>query len=104
MRLVKFIDNRFQELRLLEQADETKAEYSIYRDSETLALQSVLKMLRTTTKWLLIPKVLIHYICVLLGISRAPEPVLINKVKEDIKKEQATKVSALKPVDLPPSA
>lgn len=89
MELVKFIDCKFQELRLAE-ADETKKnEYSVTREAETLALQSVLKAVRTVAKWVMIPKVLGNWLCVCLGIAEAPRPVLLEKMKADIEKKQA---------------
>jgi len=100
LHIVKFIDNRFQELRLAEAAESQNQTYSITRDSETLALQSVLKALRVITKWAYIPKVLAHYALTLLKLLPDPQPVMLEKIKKDQESQKlATKaVSKLEAV------
>lgn len=102
MNLVKFIDNRFQELRIEEQKEDTKKEYSIHRDSETLALQSILKFWRTLLKWAYIPVVWIHYASVLMKFSPEPQPVLVELLKKNQEKDlkaKAKKVGMLQSVE-----
>lgn len=88
MNLVKFIDNRFQELRLKEQEETKKNAYSVTRDSEVMALQAVLKAFRTLTKWVMIPKVLGHYIIAKLGLVPLPRAVLLEKLEEEQKRKK----------------
>jgi hypothetical protein len=95
MNLVKFIDNRFQELRVKEEEETKKQAYSITRDSEVLALQSILKWFRAGMQFAMISKVLGHYVAVLCGWAEKPRPVLLDKLKAQIEKEKAEKESAL---------
>lgn len=81
MNLVKFIDNRFQELRMVEQEQDARKEYSLIRDSEVLALKAVLQTWRVIFKYLMIPKILLHYFGCSLGFIKKPEPVLLQKME-----------------------
>jgi hypothetical protein len=100
MNLVEFIDCKFQELRLAEQADTKANKYSILRDSETLALQAVLKAFRVVTKWVFIPKVLVHYVLAVTGAVKRPEPVLLRKLEENQKKDQKDREAKAKKIGM----
>lgn len=95
MKFVKFVDNRFQEIRADQVVDEKKAEYSIARDSETLALQTLLTFLRWTLKWVYVPKVLFDYFLVELDLKKEPQAVLLNRIKADVEKEKQAKAATL---------
>ena len=87
MNFVTFIENRYQELTLKNQT----STYSAATDSEIKALHALLTAYRTILKWLLIPKCLVVYLCVLLGFVNEPIPVLVNKAKADKAAEEKAK-------------
>lgn len=97
MRLVEFLDNRFQELKLQETTKPDKFQLTV--DSEMKAVHAVLTTVRTLTRWLLIPKVLGHYCLVVLGLLDKPQPVLIQKLKKDAEVKKTAEVAALKIVN-----
>lgn len=76
MKLVEFIENRYQELTF-----QLKEAYDVRKDSEIKTLQLVLNTYRTALKWWLVPSVVMHYVSVLLGRKPAPKPVLIEQAK-----------------------
>jgi len=82
MKIVTFIENRFQELRLAEDADSKRQAYSILRSSETLACQWILKVLRNMAQVLMVPKVIVQYVLVCARLLPEPQPVLLNMLKE----------------------
>ncbi len=86
-------------------------EYLFLQDVEIKATQELLGVYRTALKWTYVPRVLIGFLLVKIGLRKAPEPALINKLKaeksEKEEKEAKAKISQLKPVisefnDLPP--
>lgn len=91
MKLVKFIDNRFQELRLAEQEADKRREFSLLRESETHALHTLRHIVGTIMKWVMVPVVLTRYTLVLMHVVERPEPVLINMLEEMKRKEEQTK-------------
>jgi hypothetical protein len=102
MNFVKFIDNRFQECRLTQSTDEMRKEYTVAVDAEAQALSTVLNGYRSLIKWLMVPKVLVHFILVKAGILGAPRPVLIDKLEADKLKElrdKSKKLGMLKKVE-----
>ncbi len=103
MKLVNFIDNRFQEIRLAEQEAEKNREFNIVREAEQHALHALRHGISTILKWLLIPVLFGRYFLVQLQLVRAPEPVLIRlmekaKIKDDAEKQK--KLSKLGMKDL----
>ena len=90
MNLVQFLENRYQELTY-----ETKDAFNLVKDAETKAAHSILNSYRTVLKWLLIPKLFIHYIAVKLHLTAAPEPILLRKLQEQkLAAEKAAKEKA----------
>ena len=92
MQLAKFIDNRFQEIRIAEFEAEKARAFSFTREAEMVALHDLRLIIKTLLKWLLIPRLLFIYFGVCIGIFRAPEPVLVALLEkqkaEDEKKKQ----------------
>jgi len=98
MNLVKFCENRYQELTLKTQ---TAPEYDCSVDSEIKAVHQVLNIYRVVLKWLFVPKTLCNFIQVKLGLKEEPIPVLLNKLKaEKAKKEKEGEKPELKVVPL----
>lgn len=79
MNLVTFIDYRVQESR----EEQTGKKYSIIVDSETQALGAVLVGFRFALKWIMVPKVIIHYLIVCTGLLHAPVPMFEKKKEEE---------------------
>lgn len=91
MKFTTFIENRYQELRLEQDLQSKRQEYSLANSSETLALMSVLNFARTVAKWAMVPKVLLDYFLVTTGLLKAPTPVLTEMLKKQIaEQEEAT--------------
>lgn len=86
MNLVRFCENRFQEIQM--ETNESK-EYDAKGEAEIKAIQAILNFYRTSLKWLLVPKCLYDFIQVKLGWSLEPQPVLMNKLKEQKEKAAA---------------
>lgn len=84
MNFTKFIDCRFQELRL---ETEGKDEFDAVKDSELKAVHQLLTYYRSCLKWLFMPKVMMDFISVKLGIKSPPQPVLVNMIKEQKERE-----------------
>lgn len=80
MKLVQFIENRFQELTLEIQSNQ---EYFVHKDAESKSLHQLLNSYRMFLKWFLIPKVLFNYLQVKIGWKDEPKPVLVLKAKTD---------------------
>lgn len=95
MNLTKFIDNRFQELRVQEQKEDIRKEYCLPRDAEVLALKWVLESYRGLLKWLMVPKVFAQFVWMKTGIGREPRPVLIEQLEADRKKDLEKKAKKL---------
>lgn len=95
MNLVKFVDNRFQELRVQEQEEDARKEYCLPRDAEVQALQWILSTYRTLVKWLMVPKVLFNFAWMKTGIGREPQPVLIRKMEAERQKDVNKKAQKL---------
>lgn len=88
MNLTRYIENRFQELRYEESLNQ---EYSLTRSAHTIALQSVLQILRTILQWVYVPKVLVDFALVKAKLVKEPAPVLLNQMKESKIREDAIK-------------
>lgn len=95
MKLVVFIDNKFQELRLAEQEGEKRREFSLAREAEQHALHAMRKGISTLLKWAFIPVLFVRYGLVLAGVVQAPEPVLVNLMTELKEKEDAKKLKKI---------
>lgn len=95
MNLVKFIDNRFQELRLQEEQENLRKEYCLPRDAEVLALQWMLATYRVLFKWIMVPKVFAAFFWMKTGMGREPQPVILDKIKADQKKDFDQKAKKL---------
>jgi hypothetical protein len=89
LKLVKFIENRYQELKLEEQTN--KDSFSVRIDSEMKAAHEILSFYRWIAKWALIPKVICHWIAVNMKMKLEPIPVITNKLKEQ---QEAAKANA----------
>jgi hypothetical protein len=87
MNFVRFIENRFQEVRLSQDKLEKEKAYSVTCAAESLALTTVLNGYRTLMKWVMIPKVFGHFACVLLGLAKEPEPVILRLVEQQQRKD-----------------
>jgi hypothetical protein len=94
MNFVRFLENHFQELRYEQSKQEIKAPnaFNVSLDSEIKSTHSILMGYRTLMKWLLVPKVLIHYLLAVLGIVHKPEPILINLARQNKEEEEAKKL------------
>jgi hypothetical protein len=88
MDLPKFIDHRFQELRL---ETEGKMEFNAVKDSELKAVHALLNYYRTFLKFLFIPKILCHFFLVKLKLVKEPKPVLMILLKQQKDAEEAAK-------------
>ncbi len=87
MNLVRYIENRHQELTL--EAKKADA-FNIRVDSEMKASHDVLTFYRWVSKWFLVPKVFYGWLLVNLKLRPEPVPVILNLMKE----EQAKKAAA----------
>ena len=100
MNIVQFLENRYQELQYQSQGE---IAYNCRLDAEMKALQQMLSGYRTALKWLSMPKHLFHFWEVSKGLKPCPEPVLLNKMRQEQKeKELKAEVDAgihLKPVE-----
>lgn len=95
MKFVEFLENRFQEVQF---ENESKNAFNLLLDSEVKAIHEILTRTRELAKLALIPKVLLDYVLVSLGKRKEPEPVLLNRLKEQREKELEKKVSTLQAV------
>jgi hypothetical protein len=89
MNIVKFCENRYQELTMRLQASQ---EYDAHLDTQTKATAAVLHLYRQALHWAYIPKTIYDFARVNLGLDPEPVPVLLNKAKKD--KEEAAKKEA----------
>jgi len=105
MNLVKFLENRYQELTFETQTTDV---FMVTKDAEIKAAHQILTTYRVFLKWVLIPKVLLNFIQVKLGFSDEPQPVLLNKIKADKEAKEAAEkmlkeaanISTIKPTDV----
>jgi len=108
MNFAKYIDNRFQEVKVLEQAEQIKdiEAFPIKYDAEIKALHMVLQSYRSALKWFYVPKVFIGFALVKCKLIKAPSSPLLDKIKADLevkKTEEAKKVINLTKPTLVPS-
>ena len=87
MNLVRFCDNRFQELKM---KGDAALEYDAVCDSQIKAVHAILNWYRVWMKWLFIPKMFWEFALVKMHLREEPVPVLMNKIKAD---QQAKKVT-----------
>jgi hypothetical protein len=91
MNLVKFCENRFQELTLKEQTAKT---YDCHSDAESKAVQAILTYYREALRLAYIPKALFHFASVNLKLKPEPKPVILDKMKKDKEKAEKAKKEA----------
>ncbi len=84
MKFTTFCENRYQEL--VFQIRST--DYDCHLDAETKSVHGLLKFYRGVLKWLYMPKVLFHFLCINLRLKKPPEPVLMNQAANDKKREE----------------
>jgi hypothetical protein len=80
MNFVRFLENRFQELTV--ENEKFKDAFNVGIDSEIKATHDLLTTYRTVVKWVMMPKVIVDFILVKLGLKIEPQPVLLNRMKE----------------------
>lgn len=88
MNITRFLENRFQELKWEE--GNTDA-FNVRIDSEMKATHQVLTLYRKLVMWFMIPKVLWDFCLVKLGFKEEPQPILLNKLKEQKQAEEVAK-------------
>jgi hypothetical protein len=95
MDFAKYIDNRFQEVKVLEEAMTGKnpEAFPIAYDAEQKALHAVLTWYRGLLKWCLVPKVFFGYALVCLGLREKPTAPLIERMKALKAKQDAEKAA-----------
>lgn len=76
MNLVKFINNRTEEL--MDEQESLKS-FSLKREGEHEALKIILNFSRFTVKYSMVVKLLFHYLLVKMKITEAPEAVITHK-------------------------
>lgn len=91
MQFVRFLNNRQQEIFVRQREDQ----YSASADGEVHAAVALLWGYRTFFRLLFIPKVLVHYFLVCVGIAREPRAAMddqaaadkrmVDKVAKDLK-------------------
>lgn len=94
MNLIRYIENRYQEVSAELQTMDQSGNYA-WKDAHVKALYKVLSHFRWFMQWALYPKVFFDFFMVCLGLYRKPEPVLVNRAKEARDKhlaQQAKKV------------
>lgn len=117
MELSKFIDNRVQEIRLeiLPQEGKQINNQYVVATAEMAAAHMVLTSWQSTLKFLMLPKVLFHFLLMKLHIIEEPgDQVMINAIKaqqdmqqmaqavaQKMKKEQAEAAKALLSSEVP---
>jgi hypothetical protein len=84
--IVKFCENRYQELTFKSQSEK---EYDCNNDAETKAVHYILNTYRTALKWLYVPKCLLDYAKVQLELMDEPKAALFEKIKEMKEKKEA---------------
>jgi hypothetical protein len=94
MNFVRFLENRFQELRYQQSVEELKdVAFNAPLDSELKATHNILNHYRTLLRWVFTPKILGHYVLVQLKLLPEPEPILLNKIKAQKEAEDAAKAA-----------
>lgn len=102
MKLIRYIENRFQEAQFELNLTQAKNEYSAWRDAEIKALHNTLGRIRALMVWMHTPFVFVGWALVNLGLVEAPRPILMEmelKRREDA--ERAKKVATLMGKDTP---
>lgn len=106
MNLVRFIENRYQEL-TLENNEQHKDAFNIRIDSEIKAAHEILTAYRWAMKWVLIPKIFLDFTLMKLKLKKEPEPVILNKMKAERESKKNMNEDNVTPIiqsDSPPSA
>lgn len=103
MNFPKYIDNRFQEVTLLQQTRQIQDPnaFPVAEDAEIKALHAVLTGYRTFLKWCLIPKVFYGFALMKLHLRKPPGSPLLDKMRDDqqkVREKQAQKVGMLQKV------
>jgi hypothetical protein len=85
MNFPKYIDNRFQEVSVLQQTTQIQDPdaFPVIEDAEIKALSMVLNSYRTFLKWLLIPKIILGFLLMKLHLTSKPGSPLLDKLKKD---------------------
>lgn len=84
MRLVKFINNRTEEL--MHEQEKVKT-YSLSRDAEGEALKTFLQISRSLLKFVMLFKIALHFIIVKFGVIEAPGAPLAEKKIDEYNKK-----------------
>src|SRR5271166_1194754 len=102
MKFVLFVENKYQELTYQQQV----GGFNPTTDAEVHSLQLVLTVYRKVLKWLLVPKVLVTYFLVSIGVFSEPVAILSNKAKEqkedELKKKGPKLVSSTNVIEKTP--
>lgn len=67
MKLFDYLDTKFQVMSV-----ELQSNFTILKDSEMKAMYKILEWYRSALKYLLIPKVLVEWLLVCIGLRKAP--------------------------------
>jgi hypothetical protein len=86
LNFIKFLENRYQELRL--ESDTDKDAFNLRIEAEIKAVHEVLTLFRNTAIQCMKPKVLWDYCLVQLKKKREPEPVLLNMIRKQKEEEE----------------
>lgn len=91
MKLVTYIENQYQELTL---KSHNSPQYALWIDAEIKALHAVLTGLRVLMKWVHIFLMPFKYLAVLLHVTKAPTPILVQMAAQQKAAEAAAKAMA----------
>lgn len=99
MNLIKFIENRYQELNLENEGH--KDAFNVRIDSEMKAAHQILSSYRWIMKWVMMPKVMIDFMLVKFKLQKEPEPVMLNRMKQQKEEEMILKATVAQMVPQP---
>lgn len=91
MNLVRFIENRYQEVRYEYDVEEIKGNYLPWKDAEIKALHNVLTIYRAFMRLLLTPKIFFDFFLMKVSLRPEPIPILVNKIREKKDREDREK-------------
>ncbi len=94
MNLVNYIDNRFQEVNLAKTELGAQLKYDLAHDAEINALQKCLTGVRWLRTWLWVPRVVINFTLVKLGVLNEPKPVMMDLMKAKVEAEKIKAATA----------
>lgn len=96
MNLTRFIENRFQELRLQESQIEIKdpEQFPVVINSNIKAHHWVLSKYRHLLTCLLVPNVLFSFLMMKMGLRKKPTPVLLDLARKQKAAEAENKARA----------